>query len=135
MLMKAVCVDPARIHEFLPLVSKMIRAAMEHTDLGDYQVIERNLHDGSMFLWLAWDDRNILGAFVTELSTANGKKFCNIIACGGRQLEKWCCLINDVEAFAKAEGCISVRICGRRGWQRQLDGYEPIATILEKELI
>lgn len=132
--MKAVCINPLNVKKFLPLVSPLIKQAATHDDLDDYEGIESRLIDGTFFLWLACDGAEIFAAAVTRLELTNGVKFCTIVACGGRDLERWCDLINDLEAFARAEGCRSVRIYGRPGWQRKLDGYKPIATILEKEM-
>jgi hypothetical protein len=130
----AVCVDPVRVHELWPAVAPMIREAMTHADLNDYAVVEHAVRNGSSLLWLAWDGREIKGAAITSLSIANGHKFCTIVACGGRDAEQWLGLIADLEQFGRAEGCRSMRIYGRKGWQKVLDGYRPIAVILEKEL-
>lgn len=132
--MKAVCINPANVPRLLPLVSPLIKRAATHADLDDYEVIEKKLCAGTFLLWLACEGAEIFAAYVTRLEIVNGVKFCTVVACGGREFEKWSHLINDVEAFAKAEGCRSVRIYGRDGWQRKLDGYKRVAVILEKEL-
>jgi hypothetical protein len=43
-------------------------------------------------------------------------------------------LLQKLEAFAKAEGCAVMRIFGRKGWHRVLDGYHVEHVVLEKEL-
>lgn len=132
--MKATCVNPIDVPKLFPLVSDLIKRAATHNDLDDYRGIEQRLLSGEFFLWLACDGDEIFAAAVTRLELTNNVKFCTIVACGGRDIEKWCDLISDLEAFARAEGCRSTRIYGRKGWERQLNGYKPIATILEKEL-
>ena len=62
------------------------------------------------------------------------EKFCTIVACGGRHLSKWKHLIARLEQFAKAEGCKSIAIMGRRGWAREYPAYKLTSVTLEKEL-
>ena len=139
---QAVCVDPARLHEAWPPVAPLIRRAVERGGLGDAGQLERDLHNGSALLWLAWDPRSatepggtrIEAAAVTQLDAANGRKFCTIAACGGRGLKRWRALIGALERFAREEGCTSMRIYGRRGWARVLPDYRLHSIVLEKEL-
>ena len=93
-----------------------------------------DLHSGLALLWLAWDGERIEAAAVTQLDVANGQKFCTIVACGGRGLKDWRSLISALERFARDEGCVSVRINGRRGWARVLPDYRLHSIVLEKEL-
>ena len=37
-------------------------------------------------------------------------------------------------AWATGQGCVKMRIMGRRGWQRVLPGYRAIATVMERDL-
>jgi hypothetical protein len=137
-----VCVDPARVHEAWPLVAPLIRRAAEWGDLSDIARIAHDLRNGSALLWLAWDPRSepraggehIEAAAVTQLDIANGRKFCTVVACGGRGFQRWLSLIGTLERFAREEGCAGVRICGRRGWARVLPDYRLHSIILEKEL-
>jgi len=36
--------------------------------------------------------------------------------------------------WARAEGCNRVRVGGRRGWGRVLEGYHEISTVFERSL-
>jgi len=85
-------------------------------------------------LWIAWDGSTIVAAAVTQLSVANDEKTCTIVACGGVGLKRIAPLISTLEQFARTEGCIRTRICGRRGWSRALPGYAVKRVIIEKEL-
>ena len=131
---QAVCVDPVRVHEAWPLVARFIRRAAERDDLSDLARIAQDLHTGAALLWLAWDGKAVHGAAVTQLDVANGRKFCTITVCGGRELKRWLSLIGALERFAIEEGCTSVRIYGRRGWARVLPDYRLHSIVLEKEL-
>jgi hypothetical protein len=129
-----VCVDPTRVHQAWPLVAPLIRCALERGGLSDFAQLEHALRDGSALLWLAWNGECIEGAAVTQLDVANGRKFCTIVACGGRGLKRWGSLMSTLERFARDEGCASVRIHGRRGWARVLHDYRLHSIVLEKEL-
>jgi hypothetical protein len=131
---QAVCVDPKRVHEAWPIAAPFIKTAMLRGDLSDYATLESNVRNGNALLWLAWDGVEVSAAAVTTLDVANGKKFCTIVACGGRDLERWGFLIGDLEKFAKDEGCSSCVIMGRKGWARILPDYHLKAIVLEKGL-
>jgi len=131
---KLVCVDPARVSEIWPHVAHLIRRAMERGGLSEFADVERSVAAGRALLWLVWDGAQVLAAGVTALDLINGVKFCTIVACGGRGLERFGGLIDGVERYARAEGCARMRICGRKGWARVLPDYSIKRVILEKEL-
>jgi hypothetical protein len=49
-------------------------------------------------------------------------------------MRRWIGLIGKIEEFARAEGCSSTRIMGRKGWARVLTSYRTKRIVLEKEL-
>ena len=49
-------------------------------------------------------------------------------------MKRWLPLIEKIENYARDEGCTRVRIFGRKGWLRVLDGYEAKHIIMDKEL-
>ena len=49
-------------------------------------------------------------------------------------MRRWLPLLEGIENYAKAEGCRNVRIFGRKGWHRVLDGYRQTYAILDKGL-
>lgn len=131
--MNCVCIDPAQVAKIWPLVSHLIREAMRKGG-GDFEDIERAVLSGERLLWVAADEEQIWASAVTGLHTENEHKFCCIWACGGRAREKWLPLLSEVESFAKAEGCQSMRIYGRKGWARVFPDYKLIQITLEKAL-
>jgi hypothetical protein len=46
-------------------------------------------------------------------------------ACGGSDMKRWLPLIDQIETYARAEGCRRVSIFGRKGW---------LHVIMNKEL-
>jgi len=129
-----ICIDPAQVYEFWPHVASLIRAAMEKGRLSSFTDVEHSVRDGRALLWLAWNGENIKAAAVTELSQANGERFCTIVACGGHDRAQWLPLLGDLEAYGKAQGCAAMRIYGRRGWRKLLPEYRTTRVLLEKPL-
>jgi hypothetical protein len=122
------CVNPADIQKTWPLARDLIRAAIERTDLSDFADVEKDVLAGEQLLWLAISD-HIEAAATTHLS----RGVCTVTACSGHQRERWLPLFAQIEKYAKNEGC-KMRIYGRKGWERVLDGYRAEYVILEKVL-
>ena len=130
-----ICVDTAQVHEFWPHVASLIRAAMEKGRLSSFTDVEHSVRTGNALLWLAWNGENIKAAAVTELSQANGERFCTIVACGGHDRSQWLPMIAGLEAYGRTQGCAAMRIYGRRGWRKLLPEYRTTRVLLEKELV
>lgn len=112
----------------------MIDRAVRRTGLNHTCDIARDVLDGGGLLWLAWNGATIEAAATTALIETDADKVCILTACSGRDRDRWLPLLAGIEAYAKAEGCARVRIYGRRGWQRLLDGYSLKHVILERAL-
>ena len=123
------CVNPHDVQKVWPLASGLIRAAIERTELSDFEDIERDVLAGNQLLWLAISD-HVEAAATTHLS----RGVCTLTACSGHQRERWLPLFVRIEKYAKDEGCRAMRIYGRPGWERVLDGYRREYVILEKAL-
>lgn len=124
-----ICIDPATASESWPLARGLIKSAIERTDLSDFDYIEREVLAGNYLLWMAISD-HVEAAAVTQKAS----NVCTLVACAGHQMERWMPLRVRIEKYAKDEGCRCVRIIGRRGWERVLDGYHVEHVILEKAL-
>jgi len=126
---RLICVDPARVDEFWPHAKHLIRAAVERTNLSPFEWIEKEVLDGKQLLWLAWSGE-IEAAATTQLV----RPVCVLTACGGHQRERWLPLFKQIEDYARKEGCSTMRLYGRKGWERVLDGYHVEHVILEKDI-
>jgi len=133
-----VCVDPKRVHEVWPHVAPLLRKATAKTGLSAFSDIERDILAGRALLWLAVSGEGgraaINAVASTSLQQTDQGKVCVITACAGTNRSRWLPLISRIEAYAKEEGCRSVRIFGRKGWLRVLEGYDTKHVILDKEL-
>jgi hypothetical protein len=137
-LAELVCVDPARVREIWPHVAPLLRRAILRTGLSAFADIERDVLAGDALLWIATsceESRLVIDAVAsTSLQQSEAGKTCVITACAGTNMSRWLPLISHVEAYAKGEGCIRVRIFGRKGWLRALQGYRATNVIIDKEL-
>jgi hypothetical protein len=137
-----VCVDPARVQEIWPHVRALIFAAMQRGDLSSFRPVEDRVLRGDALLWIAWSGdprsgsgaRHIEAAAVTELQETEWRKVCLIVACAGKAMIRWLALAEEIEGYARAQGCSCVRIVGRKGWARVLSSYKTKRIILEKDL-
>lgn len=129
-----VCVDPERVAEIWPAVRRLIERAVLRTNLNHTADIEYDTLHGDGLLWLAWDGAAILAAATTVLVETDADKVCVLTACAGRRMAVWLPLLEQIEAWAKREGCGCVRIYGRKGWARVLKHYSVEHVILEKDL-
>ena len=129
-----VCVEPDRIHDIWGHARERIRCAMEQTGLSDFADVEADVLRGGQLLWLAWNGETIEAAATTQLTSVGARKVCTLTACAGERRERWLPLFSHIERYAKAEQCSIMRVFGRRGWERVLDGYEVTNVVLEKEL-
>lgn len=127
--MNLICVDPEKIFDVWPHVRPLIKAAIDATGLSDFNDIESDVLSGDQLLWMAVSD-HIEAAATTHLS----RNVCVLTACSGHHRERWLPLFAKIEKYAKDEGATTMRIFGRRGWERVLDGYQSTHVILEKAL-
>lgn len=128
--LRLICVDPAQVAEIWPYARHLIKTAIETTELSAFEPIEREVLEGKQLLWLAWNGQSIEAAAVTALV----RPICILTACSGYQRERWLSLLDQIEKYAKDEGCKAMRIFGRKGWERVLDGYRIEHVVLEKVL-
>ncbi len=127
------CVDPKQNEKFWPYVEPLLRPAIENVGLSDFDEFRSEILRGDALVWIAFDRGKIKSAASTVLQKVGPAKVCVLTACGGHGMNEWLPLIEKIEAFAKAEGCASMRIFGRPGWLRALDGYRKTAIVIEKE--
>lgn len=117
----------------------MILSAIKRTNLSDPADIEYDILNGDQLLWLAIaqitaDVKIIEAAAATSLVEISGETVCIITACGGENMANWLPLFAHIETYAKNEGCDRVRIYGRRGWSRVLDGYHVEHVVMERQI-
>jgi hypothetical protein len=131
---RLVCIDPEHVRSIWPLMAPLLRQAIARTGLSAFATIERDILDGASLLWGAWNGSVIEAAASTSLQQTDAGKVCIITACAGTCMTRWLPLLRGIETYAQAEGCRCVRIFGRKGWVRVLEGYEQTYAIVDKRL-
>lgn len=129
-----ICVDPARVQAIWPHVEPLIARAARRTGLSHSADIAAETLQGRGLLWLACEGRTIRAAATTVLTRTDAALVCILTACGGEGMRGFLPLLDGIEAYARAEGCAALRLYGRKGWARVLDGYRARHVVLQKEL-
>lgn len=125
---------PRRVGECWPHVAFWLEAACRRTGLNAFKDVEADVLAGRSLLWLAWNGHAVEAAAATMLINTEIGKVCVITACGGRGMKRWLPLLERIETYAREEGCTRVRIYGRKGWLRALEGFVAKHVIMDKEL-
>lgn len=128
------CVSLEHIKTIWPNVRPLILSAMKRGDFGAFAPVEDDVLNGDALLWIAHEDKSISAACISQIGETEWRKVCTIVACGGTNMRQWVGLLEQIEAYAKAEGCSASRIVGREGWGAVLPAYRPHRVVLEKGL-
>lgn len=134
MTCQLLCIPPGHLATVWPNVSHFVRSGVERCDFSDFCSIERDVLSSNALLWVAYDGQEIAGALVTQITQTEQRKICTLIAGGGKDRKRWLPLLEQIEQYAKAEGCSASRIVGREGWAAVLPDYRQRCVVLEKDL-
>jgi hypothetical protein len=82
-------------------------------------------------LWGYQDDQRILGVCLTRIA-GETCEICGAVGSGSKEqiLEMYAA----IEKWAREIGCVRMKVAGRRGWLRVLEGFEQTGIIAEKQL-
>lgn len=108
-----------------------IEAALEYSGgTHSFDDIAQGIASGHMQLWPA-----PRGCAVTQLVVYPQKDVLHIFLAGG-ELDQLLDGLQDAAAWGRAQGCKSVTLSGRLGWQRALaaHGFKHSTTVLEMEI-
>lgn len=109
-----------------PLIERALTYGNGEWDAGDLLTL---LLREEMRLWSAGDFKAIA---VTRVVTYPRKKICDVILVVGDGLKEWG-RSQEIEIWAKAQGCQLLRCYGRRGWARAV-GWTEKQSIAIKEI-
>ena len=92
------------------------------------------LADGKMQLWVVKGERPV-AAVVTEVTEYPNIKYCLIVLASGGNAKSWVRpVIDELERWAKHNGCNATELLGRRAWLKLLPEYKIERYLLVKEL-
>ncbi len=113
--------------KYWPTISYYLEKVIEHgqgeSTLTDYltKVLTDYAH-----CWVVVDDnKNIVGAGLTEFLQYSQHKTLHIIAFSGSDFEEQSKVFPTVEQFARDTGCKAIEQWGRQGWAKTLPKYVP----------
>lgn len=106
---------------------------LERDDLGDVDEIRADLKAERKQLFGYQDGGRIVGVAITRITKTG---VCEIThAVGTQSAPDQIIAVHDAIArWAKSIHCTKLRLQGRRGWLRKLDGYAQVGVIAEKVL-
>lgn len=121
-----------------PSIAAAIMKSVERDALESLDEIMEAIEDGRMIAWAATSGSTLDGVTVTEILEGGKGRQCFIRHCaradGGAPLAEWLDQLSVIETWALSEGCASVELLGRAGWERALPGYQKQAVQLRKML-
>ncbi len=89
---------------------------------------------GDWHLWIVWDG-TVRAIVATELYLdVSGMKCCTIRFATGRDASGWAHHLDEIEAWARTEGCGRLDMIARKGWAKHLPAYRMSHVFLEKDL-
>jgi hypothetical protein len=129
-------VAPEDIDDLWPYLEPPFRRACEADPTGlTSDMIRREAIEGRRHVWTLADG-DLDPPLLAALSTRVDGDALIIGPLGGTDMHLWLPLLSVLEGHAKTAGLTSVRIEGRRGWQRALKpyGYRLARITLERNL-
>ncbi len=110
---------------------KYIEAALEYSGgTHDFEDVKRGIIEGRMQLWPGTQS-----AAVTEVVKYDKKKVLHIFLAGG-DMEELIDMIDSAAKWGRTQGCTSLTMAGRKGWERALapSGFKPVMIVLERAI-
>jgi hypothetical protein len=113
-----------------PLIKKVLK---KHEKDFTIESIKEMLLKKEAQLWTSYNGQ--IEAFVlTHIVIYPNHKICNILMCGGSNLNNWLEFMSNIGQWAKSIGCKSLRLRGRKGWIKKLPDFKFTKIIMEKDL-
>ena len=136
--MRALLVPPERLTDAWPHVAPLVALACARSS-GKFEApdVARAVAESRFQLWVGIDDAGALRVMLlTRLLPYPRLTACELIACVGDDRGAWERLLDDIEAWAKANGAALMQPIARPGWERVLAprGYRKTHVMLEKVL-
>lgn len=115
--------EAEKVKEVWILVKDLIQKACDYSDgFADAEDFKKWLEQGTMQLWVAWDneEKKVRCVCITEIKQYPKYKVCGCKITTGDSFKKWVDFMDYVMEWAKEEGCRKMEIHTRPGWERIL---------------
>lgn len=123
--MKTTLVPKEHIHVVWDRIKKYVEKCAKYT-YGRYTAddILDGLLTKDQHLWIAFDDKEIHGFWVTEVTVYPQMKALTLHFVGGKGFKVWAEVgFPPLQKFAKELGCDVMESFGRPGWKKMWEGY------------
>ena len=115
--------EAEKVKEVWILVKDLIQKACDYSDgFADAEDFKKWLEQGTMQLWVAWDneEKKVRCVCITEIKQYPKYKVCSCKITTGNSFKQWVDFMDYVMEWAKEEGCRKMEIHTRPGWERIL---------------
>ena len=131
--------EAEKVKEVWILVKELIQKACDYSDgFADAEDFKKWLEQGTMQLWVAWDneEKKVRCVCITEVRQYPKYKVCSCKITTGNSFKLWVDFMDYVMEWAKEEGCRKMEIYTRPGWERILKpkGFIKTHVQLERKL-
>lgn len=116
-----------------PMVRQTLAASVQKDPCESLDDVIAAVEDGRALCWAISDEVALRGVVVTEIVEGSKARQCFIRHCAGEGIRDWLHFLNVIEAWAASDGCDTIELIGREGWERLL-GWERKAVLLRKDL-
>jgi hypothetical protein len=113
--------------------------ALKH-GIGEYlpEDIKLMCQDRRMQLWIKWNDKGPIGAFVTQILNYPQLNVLLVLLLGGKTFLEWKTEIDEIlVGYGKEHNCKYVEFFGRKGWKNYLKdiNYNEQVRMFAKEIV
>ncbi len=125
--MQVTMVPNEQVEKTWPQIEPYMEGAAKHT-YGRFtadDIREQILHSG-YYLWIAYDEKSIKGAVVTNFTMYPHKKYLDMVFTGGIDIKDWKDpMLTMLRSWAKVNECDGIESTGRPGWAKifKQDGH------------
>jgi len=118
---------------------KFVADALKH-GIAEYvpEDIKLMCQDRRMQLWIKWDDKGPIGAFVTQILNYPQLKVLLVLLLGGKTFIEWRDEVDEILiGFGKENDCKYIEFFGRKGWGNYLKdiNYKEQVRMFAKEIV
>lgn len=119
-------------------VADCIAASVADDPLESLDDVMNGIELGNLVAWVATEDSHLHSVTVVEIIEGGKGCQCFIRHCaradGGAALRDWIAFLPVIESWAASEGCQTIELIGRAGWERVLPDFQKKAVLLRKSL-
>ena len=129
-------IQPAGARHHWPVVEQWVEAAASEISSWSADDWLRKIESAHAQLWLIRVGSVYTGVIITEIYDTAAGKTCALPIVGGSHLNASLSVLEEIERWAKEQGCTRLQGDGREGWVRALRclGWHPVSVQIAKEL-